>query len=166
MGSKNDVSTLAHEIGHSQHSHGRAGKFWGANRRLDQMTRNTATQKYAGGVGLLTGFASGYNQTKNDDDSKVKKLAAYTPTMINAPMILEEADASRRGLKLMRNAGASKAQLMAGRKSLGLALGTYMIRPAAQIGMTAVGRVAGKTVGKMAKKKEEQAGNLRAKIKS
>ena len=144
-----DTSTLAHELGHAERA-ARGSLFNDLQGRL----RYSKLLKNTGAIGLASGFASGYNQTKNDDNSTIKKVGAYVPVAaINAPVLIEEADASRRGLRLMKNAGASKTQLRGSRKSLAYALGSYAIRPAAQIAMTSVGRVAGKVAGKLSKKK-------------
>ena len=147
-----DTSTLAHELGHAERA-ARGSLFNDLQRKL----RGSKLQKNIGAIGLASGFASGYNQTKNDDNSTIKKVGAYVPVVaINAPVLIEEADASRRGLRLMKNAGASKTQLGRSRKSLAYALGSYAIRPAAQIAMTGVGRVAGKVAGRLSKKNNNE----------
>ena len=147
-----DTPVLAHELGHAERA-ARGSLF----HDLQDKLRKSKLQKNAGAIGLASGFASGYNQTKNDDDSTIRKAEAYIPAVaINAPVLIEEADASRRGLRLMKNAGASKTQLRRGRKSLAYAFGTYAIRPAAQIAMTGVGRVAGKVAGRLSKNKENK----------
>ena len=147
-----DTPVLAHELGHAERA-AKGSLFNGIEGKL----RDSKLLKRSGAIGLASGFASGYNQTKNSDDSTIKKIGTYVPIIaINTPVLVEEADASRRGLKLMKKAGATKAQLKASRKTLGYALGTYAISPVAQLAMTGVGRVAGKVAGKQSKKNKEQ----------
>ena len=48
------------------------------------------------------------------------------PAALVAPVILSEAAAARRGLKMVKAAGASSATMSKARRSLGGALGTYV----------------------------------------
>lgn len=152
------ASTIAHELGHAQHWNGRSkNPITNLNARVDAYTRDSKLIKNSGGLGLATGFASGFKEGKTGKKDKKGAIISYAiPTALNTPMLLEEADASRRGIKMLKASGMKGKNLKDAKKSMAYALGTYAIRPAAQIAMTGVGRVAGKVAGRLSKKKNKE----------
>ena len=156
-GHHKNATVLAHELGHAEHENGRSNKLLELNAKIQGKTRNSKIVKSSGALGLAAGFASGYHEGKNGESSTISKIAPYLiPATLNAPHLIEEADASRRGIKMLKEAGASKPQLKNSKKSLACAFGTYAIQPAAQLAMTGVGRIAGKIVGKAKRRKQEK----------
>lgn len=152
------ASTIAHELGHAQHWNGRSkNPITNLNARVDAVMRDSKLIKKSGGLGLVNGFASGFKEGKTGEKDKKGAIISYAiPTALNTPMLLEEADASRRGIKMLKASGMKGKSLKDAKKSLAYGFGTYAIRPAAQIAMTGVGRVSGKVVGRLSKKNNNE----------
>lgn len=173
---------LAHELGHSKHYHGRNGSKIGkvahklntSRRKLENkllkkvndskfmndknITLNSShIQKGIGATsGLLSGIHSGRKKAKGEKESVVEKTSWAVPTLAyKAPEMIKEAEASRQGLKMLKEAGASKKFLRKSAKNLAIAHGTYgssLIYPLA-IGYGS--RQAGKIIGGATVKKNK-----------
>ena len=111
----------------------------------------------------IHGYASGLKAAKDESEGKKeskwnKVRAVAVPAMVSAPMLISEAAASRKGLKLLKQAGASKEAMKVAKKSLGNAHGTYASLAAGNIVAGEGGRLVGKAVGKRRRnsQKEEQ----------
>lgn len=99
----------AHEMGHSLFGASRLGKI-------------TKAMRIPGYLGAAAGTAMAATA---DPDSTTSKLSPLIAAAGIAPYLGEEAGASLRGLKIMKETGFSPAQLSTGRRQLGKAFGTY-----------------------------------------
>ena len=179
---------LAHELGHSKHYHGRNGSMVGKvahklrhsqdnleSKLLNKVNeskfvndRNIALKsshirKGIGATsGLLSGIHSGRKKAKGEKESVAEKTSWTAPTLAySAPKLISEAEASRQGLKMLKEAGASKKFLRKSAKNLAVAHGTYgssLIYPLAiGYGSRQAGKIiGGATVNKKDKKKFEK----------
>jgi hypothetical protein len=108
----------AHEMGHSLFGSSGLGKF-------------TKFMRNPGYLGAAAGTAVA---AASDPDSTASKLSPLIAAAGIAPYLGEEAAASLKGLKIMKETGFSPAQLSTGRRQLGKAFGTY----AAGIGLPVI----------------------------
>jgi hypothetical protein len=114
---------LAHELGHGDVAKAPLGK-------IIQNPFTLALGNLSRGVGFVSGAASGMT-----DDPTLQALGIAAPAVAAAPQLVYEAAASLLGLRRMRSAGASSAQLAEAAKQLGLAFGSYGARAASGTGL-------------------------------
>ena len=163
------ASSLAHELGHSQHFHGRPGSMIGklahkigniqknAVGKLNEVSAKkgirVTNDKTNKAVGVIAGLASGINAGKKEREGKKEGMLSKTawitaPTAFVSPTLIAEGEASRQGLKMLKKAGASKAYMGVARKHLGHAFGTYAASVVAPLAMGYGARQIGKVIGK------------------
>lgn len=172
---------LAHELGHSMHKNGRGGSKIGkiAHNLRDEVGefesklskgvyKKTGIKLYdthiSNGLGitsgLLSGIKAGRDEKKGKKESVLNKLAPYAvPLAYKSPTLVSEFEASRQGMKLLKQAGASKGYRKAAGKTLGAAFGTYASTLAAPLlaayGARQVGKVVGRNTVRNNKKKDD-----------
>lgn len=110
--------------------------------------------------GLLSGIKAGRDEKKGKKESVLNKLAPYAvPLAYKSPTLVSEFEASRQGMKLLKQAGASKGYRKAAGKTLGAAFGTYASTLAAPLlaayGARQVGKVVGRNTVRNNKKKDD-----------
>lgn len=126
---KNSV-ILAHELGHAHQVNipGRKGS------KLGKITRGIPVNRASAGAKTYIGldsFRSGMKDENNHQEGQEVKsgkeriLRAGLALAAHTPILLNEADASRTGLKLLKKAGANKNQLKSAARDLTKAWGTY-----------------------------------------
>ena len=130
---------LAHELGHREFGKTTAGKVF-QNPYAYGIGTNPVLGMAAGG---LAGYAEGTRKAKQKargEKSTKIPYGALAPLALAAPMLISEGMASRNAMKMLRESGASGAQLSKARGTLGKAFATYLSRPAMGLGAYAGGR--------------------------
>ena len=164
-GKKSDADVLAHELGHTQFTHRKRSKNFIAKAAhelsgLSELgTSNKANVLYA-----ASGFKNGLKSAKAKAEGKKEKTwdkikSVAVPALVSAPLLISEASASGKGLKMLKKAGASKESMKQAKKALGAALGAYALQAGGSIASGYAGRLIGKAVGKKKyknKNKEEK----------
>lgn len=161
--SERNAFTLAHELGHSEHFHDRGGSKVGKEahklkRRIDKLSRSInpilgkSKHRLANSAGLTSGLASGINagrkEAKGEKEGIVSKASILAPLAIKTPQLASEFEASRQGMKLLKNAGASKKYRRVAGKSLGASFGTYAINTISPMLLGYGARQLGKEIGR------------------
>ena len=130
---------LAHELGHEHfHVDRDAGKIGKAAHKLYLGTKNHANLTIASGAaaGVASGINKARKEAKGEKESTANKLSpALTSLAVSAPMLVAEAAASKHGMKLIKNAGATRRYQKAARKDMIKAWGTYAGVPAISTGL-------------------------------
>lgn len=161
-------ASMAHELGHSMHFHGRDGSRVGKlahklNHKLKHVTQKVADKTNSNynkvsnntvlglGVtgGLLSGIKAGRDEKKGKKENVLNKIGSVAaPIAYKTPELVSEFEASRQGMKLLKQVGANKAYRKAALKNLGAAWGTYaagLVTPVlAGYGARQVGKVIGR----------------------
>lgn len=144
---------FSHEIGHRDHIKGRAGivgKF--VHKKAVHVPGryiSKAPIAISGGYGLAHGMAAGAREAKTGKkESVASRITGYLPTIASLGMVASEAAASKRGIKLLKEAGASKEYLKKARKNLRTAGGSYRSAVVFGGGVNALGRGIGKKIGR------------------
>ena len=164
-GKTSDADVLAHELGHTQFIHRKRSKNFIAKAAheisgLSKLgTSNKANVLYA-----ASGFKNGLKSAKAKAEGKKEKTwdkikSVAVPALVSAPLLISEASASGKGLKMLKKAGASKESMKQAKKALGAALGVYALQAGGSIASGYAGRLIGKAVGKKKyknKNKEEK----------
>lgn len=166
-GRLSDADMLAHELGHSALGAGKIGKG-----RSKDIVGKGAHKLYNAGkfgisagtiVGGVTGYKSGLKAAKLEAEGKKEKTwdkvkSVVIPAAMVSPVLISEAAASRHGIKLLKEAGASKEALKTAKRSLGKAWGSYAAMGSTGAITGAGSRAVGKAVGRKRyeKKKEEE----------
>lgn len=162
-GSLSQADVLSHEIGHAQYmKKGRSKNIIAKGAHKTYVPSKILSTTIPGGViSAANGFASGVKSEKAKQEgkkestwNKVRHVAV--PAAMAAPMLVAEAAASRKGLKMMKEAGASKELMKQSKKRLGSAFGTYASMSALNGVAGVSGRLAGKGYAKRKKKEEEE----------
>lgn len=113
------------------------------------------------GAGIIHGIKSAKREEEGDKKKarKERRKGIIRSSILVSPMLIREAAASRKGMKYLKESGASKDTLRQSRKILGNAFGTYAsiaLKPIAlEAGGTAVGYGAHKLISKFKNKKKE-----------
>lgn len=177
--------TLAHEMGHASMMkkgrskdivgkavHSKVGSSLGVYRDLASSFTEDAGSKgekalihASRGLFLGDGIRRGVKSSKKEEAGdkegakKVRRNAVVISALAASPTLVSEASATRKGLKYLKEAGASKGTMRNARRGLGHAFGTYVagsgIPLALEVGGTAVGYGAHKLISKSKKKKKE-----------
>lgn len=162
-------ASMAHELGHSMHFHGRDGSKVGklahklnhklkhvtqkvaekTNSNYDKVSKNTVLGLGVTG-GLLSGIKAGRDEKKGKKESALNKIGSVAaPIAYKAPELVSEFEASRQGMKLLKKAGASKRYRRASLKNLGAAGGTYGGQALKSVAIGEGSRWIGKGIGKI-----------------
>lgn len=136
------AAMLAHELGHAS-----------IDKKLIGSLLQTPAAFYKN-VGALGGLAAGLHGGLKDNE-KSQKAAVILPIVGAAPQLLSEAGATALGFHRLRQAGASKKQLMSAAAQLGPAFLGYMMSVAPNVGTGWLGVSAGKAL--RASKEKQQA---------
>ena len=161
-GKNSDADVLAHELGHTQFTHRKRSKDFIAKAAHELSglskigTRNKANVLYA-----ASGFKNGLKSAKAKAEGKKEKTwdkikSVAVPALVSAPMLITEASATGKGLKMLKNAGASKESMKQAKKALGAYYGTYALQAGGSIASGYAGRLIGKAVGKKKYKNKEE----------
>ena len=161
-GKNSDADVLAHELGHTQFTHRKRSKDFIAKAAHELSglskigTRNKANVLYA-----ASGFKNGLKSAKAKAEGKKEKTwdkikSVAVPALVSAPMLITEASATGKGLKMLKNAGASKESMKQANKALGAYYGTYALQAGGSIASGYAGRLIGKAVGKKKYKNKEE----------
>ena len=161
-GRNSDADTLAHELGHTQFAHRKRSKNFIAKAAhelsgLSKLgTSNKANVLYA-----ASGFKNGLKSAKAKAEGKKEKAwdkikSVAVPALVSAPLLITEASASGKGLKMLKKAGASKEFMKQSKKALGAFYGTYALQAGGSIASGYAGRLLGKAVGKKKYKNKEE----------
>lgn len=164
-GKKSDADVLAHELGHTQFTHRKRSKNFIAKaaHEISGLSR-LGTSNKANVLYAASGFKNGLKSAKAKAEGKKEKTwdkikSVAVPALVSAPMLITEASATGKGLKMLKNAGASKESMKQAKKALGAALGAYALQAGGSIASGYAGRLIGKAVGKKKyknKNKEEK----------
>ena len=161
-GRNSDADVLAHELGHTQFAHRKRSKNFIAKAAhelsgLSELgTSNKANVLYA-----ASGFKNGLKSAKAKAEGKKEKTwdkikSVAVPALVSAPLLISEASASGKGLKMLKKAGASKESMKQAKKALGAAYGAYALQAGGSIASGYTGRLLGKAVGKKKYKNKEE----------
>lgn len=166
-GNLSSADILSHELGHAQYMNSDGGRSKNVVAKIAHKLNVPSKIAVSGlGVGLsaVHGFKSGVKSEKLKQEgkkeskwNKVKSIAV--PALAVAPLLTMEGAASLKGLKMMKQAGASKELLNQSKKRLGAAFGTYAGQALKPIVAGEAGRIAGKgyvKINKNKKKKEKE----------
>ena len=138
-----NAATLSHELGHNNyHLNPKSDKIGRYSHKLYNPKASSI-----GGIGV--GFASGIRSAKKESEGEKEGVAnriagGATAVGLDVPILIAEGKASRHGLKLLKNAGASDKYLKSSRKSLRNAWLTYGAKTVADVGLSELGRAAGR----------------------
>ena len=163
-------AVLAHEMGHAAMSQkGRSHDILGkaAHSPIGQLAgipseigRGRGGVLYLG-AGVRHGLKAAKKEEEGDKKGARKELrkGLIRSSLLAAPKLIAEGAASRKGLKYLKEAGASKETMKNARKTLGHAFGTYAggaMKPILlDTGGTAMGYALGKQISKARKKEKE-----------
>ena len=161
-GKNSDADVLAHELGHTQFTHRKRSKNFIAKAAheisgLSELgISNKANVLYA-----ASGFKNGLKSAKAKAEGKKEKTwdkikSVAVPALVSAPLLITEASATGKGLKMLKKAGASKESMKQAKKALGAALGAYALQAGGSIASGYAGRLIGKAVGKKKYKNKEE----------
>ena len=161
-GRNSDADTLAHELGHTQFAHRKRSKNFIAKaaHELSGLSKLGTSDK-ANVLYAASGFKNGLKSAKAKAEGKKEKAwdkikSVAVPALVSAPLLITEASASGKGLKMLKKAGASKEFMKQAKKALGAAYGTYALRAGGSIASGYAGRLLGKAVGKKKYKNKEE----------
>lgn len=159
-------TTLAHELGHAQYGgEVKRSKDFIARTAHDLTPINKAA---VGGLGIIGSAINGYRSgikseeakekgEKESNWNKVRSIAV--PAALVSPLLISEASASVKGLKMLKEAGADKEMLADSRKTLGSAFGTYAAKALIPVIAGAAGRVVGKGVARLRRSRKKKESN-------
>lgn len=158
-GSKS-AAALSHELGHADyHLSKNSGKIGRAAHKayfktgggLNPMLLQPAA---AISAGVVSGKRAAKLEAEGKKQSKLERHAGWAvPTALSVPVLVSEGLASRKGLKFLKNSGASKELRKAAKKELTGAWGTYAGLSATSAG---IGELSRGLAYKKAKRKIEE----------
>lgn len=131
LGNLNSPAIEAHELGH-------AANFRGRGKGIGKLAHsNYGLGTWSGAAGAATGWYTGKKAARAEAEGKKtstwnKVAPAVVPLAFQAPILASEAVASKKGLKMLKEAGASKEAMKAAKKQLGHAYNTYLANSALQ----------------------------------
>lgn len=142
-----NADSLSHELGHSIYS--RSGRKGGIIGKTAHKIYHSPIGKGIGIVNVVNGFDSGVKAEKakleGKKESKLNRARSIAvPLALSAPMLVSEGAASAKGLKLLKQSGASKKLMNEAKKNLATAYGTYVIRAGRDTAFGETSRLAGK----------------------
>lgn len=163
-----DADVLSHEFGHAEYlsKHGSGGKIGRAINNvaanLEGYVRNKRiNNKIVRSGFFLNGLHSGYKSEKKKEEGKkpgafTKYKSIIAPIAMNLPILAAEGLASRKGYKLMKEAGADKETLRMARNRLRAAMGSYVAPAIGDIALGGFGHIAGIGLRKLVKPRNKQ----------
>lgn len=157
-GNLSEADILSHELGHSKYSKkGRSNNIIAKTAHKLMIPSKLISNNFGGGLGAIYGFNNGRKQIKKKEKGEKisiwdKSKSAIVPTLAVSPLLIAEGAASLKGLKMMKNAGASKELLKQSRKRLASAFGTYVGQSAKPV----IGGVIGNEAGKIYERKKNK----------
>lgn len=139
-------SAISHELGHAiDQTEGGVGS----------KVRNSMTSigGYSSPTSAVTGLLSGINSErlarKGKKEGLISKHSSWAvPVLMNTPTLINEAVASRKGYKVLKDAGATKDQLKNARNTMIGAYGSYASKTIGDVGVGLVSRGLGKLTEK------------------
>lgn len=143
-GSTKDASILSHEMGHIHYlSNPKADKIGKYAHKIDSISNNSTL------IGLGAGIASGVRSAKKEEKGEKEGLVnrssgALASIGAHLPRLVAEGKASQHGYKLMKNAGASERLLKSAKGNYKKALLSYGAGIVSDIGISELGRSAGR----------------------
>ena len=155
-GEKAPASALAHELGHAEYmgykgKGGKVGRFLHKiSPRMDELPNSLG----ANTAHFINGLHSGYVKEKNKDKGKktniiTKYKSVAAPLLLSVPTLATEAMASKKGMKLLREHGASKKYLKEARKHMGSAYNTYLLKQSIPLASSVGGEITGRGIRKV-----------------
>lgn len=167
-----NAATIAHEVGHSEHYKGRSGGKVGklahnidatlskplkGKAVRDRLTKSLKGNTAFAGVGFANGLNAERKKQRGEERNIYNKIgSAAIPLALISPRIMKEAAASKKGLKMMKELGASKELIDQSKKKLGRALNTYTTSSSAPVVSSVLGDVSGRVYGKLTKEKKKK----------
>jgi Zn-dependent membrane protease YugP len=140
-----NASIFAHEYGHSLHHQDRGGGLIGSIAHQLYAPSKIGTS-VSGILAPAAAFGMGIAAAKGRKFGKFARFAPIVaPAAVSVPMLVAEEEASRQGLKALREVGASDDYLSKSRRRLGLAYSTYLAAPLSTVGLSAAAMAYGKT---------------------
>lgn len=144
---ENNSALLSHELGHAAHyAEGRGGSAVGkiAHKLYDpRIIKGVSTASFVNGI--HSGIKSEKAKIKGEKESKWNRTkSVVVPVALNAPMLISEAAASKKGIDLLKKSGASKKLVSKSKQRLGAAYSTYLARATKDTIKGEVGRHVGK----------------------
>ena len=161
-GRNSDADVLAHELGHTQFTHRKRSKNFIAKAAHElSVLSELGTSNKANVLYAASGFKNGLKSAKAKAEGKKEKTwdkikSVAVPALVSAPLLISEASASGKGLKMLKKAGASKESMKQAKKALGAAYGAYALQAGGSIASGYAGRLLGKAVGKKKYKNKEE----------
>jgi len=141
---KGNASILGHELGHVHYlSNPKADKVGKYAHKLRPISENSTL------IGLGAGIASGIRSAKKEEKGEKEGIVNRSSgilavTGVHLPRLVAEGKASQHGYKLMKNAGASKRLLKSAKGNYKKALLSYGTGILGDIGVSELGRAAGR----------------------
>ena len=163
-----DPATLAHEMGHASMSqsgrshdiigkaaHSSVGQLSGIPSNLGRTNLGKAVYL---GAGIRHGVKAAKKEEEGDKKGAKKELrkGLIRSSLLAAPELVAEAAATRKGMKYLREAGASKETMRNARKTLGGAWGTYASTAAKPVLLDVGGTAIGYGVHKLRSKSKKK----------
>lgn len=142
-----NASALSHELGHSIYS--KPGRKGGIIGKTAHKIYHSPVGNGIGIVNVVNGFNSGVKAEKakleGKKESKLNRARSIAvPLALSAPMLISEGAASVKGLKLLKQSGASKKLMQESKRQLATAFGSYAMRAGGDVVMGEASRLAGK----------------------
>ena len=133
MAGSRDVVALSHELGHADyHLNKNSGKIGRAAHKAyfktggSKLNVRRLQPVAAISAGTMSGWQAAKLEAEGKKQSKLDRHAGWAmPAALSAPVLVSEGLASRKGLKFLKNSGASRELRRAARKELTGAWGTY-----------------------------------------
>ena len=155
---KGPVSALAHELGHASHYKNRDGGFIGkAAHKVDGIGRGSVPKLAGLTTGIISGIKAEKAKQRGEKESKLNRLAPIAvPLALSTPLFIAEGAASKKGLKLLKESGASDALIKDAKRRLGAAYSSYLAKAGKNALSGEFGRVIGKGYVKVKSKKDNK----------
>lgn len=137
------ADVLAHELGHSKHFQDRDG-----GRISKAAHKATKISPLVPIISIGSGVVSGIRSEKNGKESTLNRLSPYLISgALSTPTLVAEAAASKRGMKMLKDLGASEEYQKNAKKTFRTAYGTYVRDGLVNVAMAGGGRIIGKVIG-------------------
>jgi len=148
------ADVLAHELGHAHYQYrgGLKGFPIEAAHQLagaGQIAALPVGKLIGAGVGFKSGLKKAKLESVGEKESKFNKIQGLAPAIIATPLLVSEGAASRKGLQLLKNAGASEKALKSAKKNLTDAWKSYGSSVLASTGISEGSRGVGYGIGRL-----------------
>ena len=154
-GNLNNVDVLSHELGHAQYmKSGRSKNILAKTAHKLLPLSNVARSPIGSAGAFALGARSGYKTEKKRSEGRKtsfweKAAPVAIPVAAVSPLLIAEGAASLKGLKMMKEAGASKELLKQSKRRLGDAWGTYAAGSLKPLFASGAGAMSGRALAKM-----------------